>query len=134
MAHSPFSKIGPELIEDQRIKFAHLRVYWMLASVVPKGKDACRMGTRKIAERTKISQRSVCRRIGELIAWGHVELLDTRKGDRSHYRLTSIAFQIKPKEQPQRGYKPARKQPMTVRAAARALVDTAAARDEVLGA
>ncbi len=47
MNRSPFAKIGPEpIIDDPRMTLEHLRVYWALASSVPKGTDRCKVGQR----------------------------------------------------------------------------------------
>lgn len=133
MTRSPFAKVGPEpVLDDPRMTMKHFKVYWTIASAVPKDSNKSRMGTRLIAKIVKQSQRTVCRKIDDLIAWGHMTVAG-ENGHRSCYALTSGAFQVKAKEQ-RRNYKSSKAKPMTVRAAARALVDTAAARDEVLGA
>ena len=132
MNRSAFGKIGPEVIlDDERVTRKHLKIYWMLASAVPRGKDECWIGQRLISKHVRQSQPTVNRKIKDLERWGHVEILAGANGARSHYRLTSIAFQVKPKDRP--AYKlAAKKQVMTVRASARALVDTATARDQIL--
>jgi hypothetical protein len=96
---SPFAKIGPEpIIDDPRMTLEHLRVYWALASSVPKGGDRCKVGQRLVARIVKLSQATVSRRIGDLVRWGHLEVETSEPGKRARYILKSVAFQIKPKE------------------------------------
>jgi hypothetical protein len=97
--HSPFAKIGPEpIIEDPRMTLEHLRVYWALASSVPKGTDRCKVGQRLASRIVKLSQATVSRRISDLVQWGHIEVEASEQGKRARYILKSIAFQVKPKE------------------------------------
>jgi hypothetical protein len=96
---SPFAKIGPEpIIDDPRMTLEHLRVYWALASTVPKGRDRCKVGQRLVSRIVNRSQATVSRRISDLVAWGHIEAEVSEPGKRSRYLLKSIAFQVKPKE------------------------------------
>lgn len=99
MKRSGFAKIGPELLDDERITLSHAKVYWDMARVVPKGTTQCFIGQRLIAKRRKVSVSTVCRRIADLIEWGHVKKLETLDGMRARYELTSVAFTIKQKEQ-----------------------------------
>ncbi len=46
----------------------------------------------------KLSQATVSRRIGDLVAWGHLEVEASEHGKRARYTLKSVAFQVKPKE------------------------------------
>jgi DNA-binding MarR family transcriptional regulator len=96
---SPFAKIGPEpIIDDPRMTLEHLRVYWALASSVPKGTDRCKVGQRLVSRIVKRSQATVSRRISDLVAWGHLEVDASEHGKRARYILKSVAFQVKPKE------------------------------------
>jgi hypothetical protein len=97
-----FAKIGPELLEDERVTLTHARIYWNMARTVPKGSNQCRIGQRFIARLRNISVATVNRRIAELVEWGHVEKTDAAPGKRASYVLTSVAFQVIPKEHSER--------------------------------
>jgi hypothetical protein len=77
----------------------HLRIYWALASSVPKGSNRCKMGQRLVSKLTNLSQPTVNRRIKDLVDWGHINVEPGAPGKRSSYVLTSMAFQIKQKPQ-----------------------------------
>lgn len=130
---SGFGKIGQELIDDSRVSIEHIRVYWALAKTVPSGKNKCSLGQRRIGQIVSLSQKTVNRRINDLISWGHVIKSESRHGRRAEYILTSVAFQCKPKQYRQgRSAKTPNMSKEIRRAASSTSEQMCSARDEIL--
>jgi hypothetical protein len=105
-----WGKVQCSIAADVRLDRDHYRIYVLMCGSVKYGDRISNIGSRFIGKSLGLNYVTVIRRQRELAQWGHIERVETKRGERGRWRMLSPVFEV---ELPAKQKRPTKRSTLT---------------------